>query len=488
MMLFMGIDVGSSGCKVSVVDETGILKCSSHQPYSFSYNGDFSEIDPNIVFNAVLDSIRDITSRYDLSELATLSVTSFGEMFVLVDENRNVLCNSISYSDPRGTEQIEEMMSINDKVYSITGTTVNPMYSLPKLLWIKENNPAIYKKAYKMCMFADFILVKLGADFHIDYSLAARTLMFDIKKRCWSIKILNYSKIDKALLPPLVPSGEVVGEIDTRISELTGLPKSVKLLAGGHDQSCAALGAGIIRDGIALDGMGSNECIVPCFDRPMLNDTMKISNLACIPYMLPDKYVTYAFNKTAGTVFDWYKKIIGADSYNSMLQQMSDKPTGMFFMPHFAGAATPYMDDNSTGAIVGLNLTTSRGDLTKSIIEGLNYEIKVNLKCLEKAGFTLNEMYVAGGMSNSDEILKIKADILGMPIKRLEISQTGTLAMAIFGSVAMGIYEDIPTAVKNLVRSGSVFIPNENNHNAYCELFDKYEKMYNAVKTIYGRK
>lgn len=107
-----------------------------------------------------------------------------------------------------------------------------------------------------------------------------------------------------------MPSGEVVGEIDAHVSKMTGLPKSVKLLAGGHDQSCAALGAGIIRDGIALDGMGSNECIVPCFDRPMLNETMKNSNLACIPYMLPNKYVTYAFNKTAGTVFDWYKRII----------------------------------------------------------------------------------------------------------------------------------------------------------------------------------
>lgn len=485
MMLFMGIDVGSSGCKVSVVDNCGTLKYSAYRPYSFSYNNEFSEIDPNIIFNAVVESINDITQKHNLAELATVSVTSFGEMFVLLDEDRNVLCSSLSYSDPRGTKQCKDMAEQNDKIYSITGTTLNPMYSLPKLLWIRENYPAIYKKAYKLCMFADFILVKLGADFHTDYSLAARTQMLDIKNKCWSKEILGFANINKNLLPTLVPSGTCVGEIDSRASKLTGLPKSVKLLAGGHDQSCAALGAGIIRNGIALDGMGSNECVVPCFDRPMLNDTMRSSNLACIPYMLENKYVTYAFNKTAGTTFDWYRKIIGIKDYDQLLNNIGDKPTGIFFMPHFAGAATPYMDDNSVGAIVGLNLTTSREDLTRSVIEGLNYEIKVNLKCLEKAGFTLNEMYVAGGMSNSDKILSLKADMLGIPIKRLEIPQTGTLAMAIFGSVAMGVYSDIPTAVKNLVRCNSVFMPNQKKHDEYCELFYKYEKMYNAVKSIY---
>ena len=485
-MLYMGIDVGSSGCKVSVVDDTGKLKCSAQRQYSFIYNGEFSEIDPNIVFTAVVDAICDITNRFKLSELATLSVTSFGEMFVLLDEERNVLCNSISYGDKRGTEEAYKMMPMDEKFYFITGTTVNAMYSLPKLLWIRKNRQEIYKKAYKMCMFADFILVKLGAEFHIDYSLAARTLMFDIKNKCWSKEILEYAQIDENLLPKVVPSGTLVGEIDKKISALTGLPQNVKLLAGGHDQSCAALGAGIIHNGIALDGMGSNECIVPCLDKLLLNDSMKISNFACVPYMLPNKYVTYAFNKTAGTAFEWYKNIIGLSSYDEMLKNLSNKPTGLFFLPHLLGAATPYMDDNSKGAIVGLNLTTSKEDITKCIIEGLNYEMKVNLKHLEKAGFSLKEIYVAGGMSKSDAILQIKADILGIPVKRLEISQTGTMAMAILGSVAMGVYEDITTAVKNLVHYSSEFTPNKSNYDEYCALFDCYEKMYDAVKTIYG--
>lgn len=485
-MLYMGIDVGSSGCKVSVVDNAGEVKCSAYRQYAFLYDGEFSEIDPNVVFTAVIDAISDITKKTVLSELATLSVTSFGEMFVLFDKEKNVLCNSISYNDRRGIQEAEGLSQIGDKIYNVTGTTANAMYSLPKLLWIRKNRPDIYEKAYKLCMFADFILVKLGADFHTDYSLAARTLAFDIKNRCWSKDILGYAQVDESLFSRPVPSGTVVGETDKKVADLTGLPQGIKLLAGGHDQSCAALGAGIIRGGIALDGMGSNECIVPCFDKLMLNETMKSSNFACVPYMLPDKYVTYAFNKTAGTVFEWHKNIMSIASFDAMLKGLKNGPTGLFFLPHFSGAATPYMDDNSKGAIVGLNLTTSREDITKSIIEGLNYEIMVNIKCLEKAGFCLSELFVAGGMSKSNTILQIKADITGIPVKRLKVEQTGTMAMAILGSVAMGAYKDVGSAVKNLVKYDAVFIPDIEKHKRYCELFGQYEKMYYAVKTVYG--
>ena len=489
-MLYMGIDVGSSGCKVSVVDIKGKLICFADRKYSFVYENETSELDPNLVLENTMSAIKEIAAKTDLSGLATLSVTSFGEMFVLLDENRNVLTNSISYNDQRGKEEAKMLLREfgNDKIYSITGTTINAMYSLPKLMWIKKHQPEIYKKANKVCLFADFILIKLGAEFHMDYSLAARTLMFDVKNRCWSKSILEYAEIESEKLSKPVPSGTVVGEIDRRIASDLGLPQNMLLLAGGHDQNCAALGAGIIKAGLALDGMGSNECIVPCFESAMINDTMKRSNLACVPFIIPDMYVTYAFNRTCGTVLDWYRRLLGNVSYDELLGEMEDAPSKKLFLPHFAGAATPYMDDDATGALAGLDLTTTRGQITKGIIEGFNYEIMTNLKCLKESGFEVRELYASGGMSQNDRVLQIKADVLGLPIHRLEHTQTGTMAMAILGSVATNVYADIPEAVRGLVRSSRTFEPDKMRHESYLELFEQYKKMYAAIKKIQGRK
>ena len=485
----MGIDVGSSGCKVSVVNTTGDLICFADRRYSFVHENGTSELNPDLVFEKTKSAIKEIAKKTDLSQLVTLSVTSFGEMFVLLDENRKVLSNSISYDDHRGREESDALSEAlgEDVIYSITGTTPNAMYSLPKLMWIKKHRPEIYAKASKICLFADFILVKLGAEYHMDYSLAARTMMFDVKNRCWSKSILEYAGIEEEKLSKPVPSGTIVGQISKSIAYELGLPEGLRLLAGGHDQSCAALGAGVIKEGIALDGLGSNECIVPCFEDLLINDTMKRSNLACVPFIIPNMYVTYAFNRTCGTVLDWYRNLLGNISYDEMLGEMDDTPTKQLFLPHFAGAATPYMDDNATGAWIGLDLTLTRKQVTKSIIEGFNYEIMTNLQCLKTAGFEVRELYASGGMSQNDKVLQIKADVLGVPIHRLENSQTGTMAMAILGSVAMNVYKDIPTAVAGLVRSAGTFEPDKIRHQEYQEIFEKYKKIYAAVKTVQGR-
>ena len=482
-MLFMGIDVGSSGCKASVIDEEGKLICFSTREYSFTYENGNSELDADVVWESVFSAICELGNSADLSELKTISVTSFGEMFVLLDENYNVLRTSISYEDLRGSEELEEIEEL-DKIYSITGAVPDAMYALLKLLWIKKNQPEIFEKAKYMCMFADFILLRLGAVHHTDYSLAARTLMFDVKNKCWADEIFNMLQLDKSICGRLVPSGTDVGKISDAVAKAAKLSPKVKLLSGGHDQPCAALGAGIIKPGIALDGMGSNECIVPAFSSPMINETMKASNLVCVPHIVPQLYVTYAFNRTAGSLFKWYNNLTGNEGYETLTEIMPEKPTDLLVLPHFAGAATPYMDNESVGAVLGLKTSTTKGELAKGIIEGMNYEMLINLKCLEKAGFKVEMLYASGGLSKSDKILQIKADILGIPVTRLKNSETGTVGTAILGGIAMGIYKDFDSAIATVVRTDKVFVPDMEKHKLYMNQFKKYEKLYLAVKGV----
>lgn len=486
-MLFMGIDVGSSSCKISVVGERGELVCSASRDYEFVAQNGLSELNPDTVAEKVQEAIAEISLRNDLSELATLSVTSFGEMFVLMDKDRRVLCNSLSYADPRGQEEAAFLAdALGDEIYSVTGATPNAMYSLPKLMWIKKHWPEVYERADMLCLFADFILVKLGAEPHIDYSLAARTLMFDVKSRDWSSKIIKTADIRPELLARPVPAGSPVGCINPVIAEKLRLPKNLMLLAGAHDQTAAALGAGIIRTGMALDGMGSNECIVPAFNRLLVNEEMKRSNLCCIPYLLPGLYVTYAFNRTAGTTLRWYRQLFGGLSYEEIYREVNGEPTGILFLPHFAGAATPYMDDNALGAVVGLSQATTRAELTRSLAEGLSFEALVNTECLRCAGFEIKELFASGGMSKHDEMLQLKADIMGLPVNRLKNPETGTNAMAILGGAAMGVFSSVEEAVGSLVGVEKTFEPNPERHLRYAEIFEKYKRMYSAVKSIQG--
>ncbi|MBR5152871.1 MAG: hypothetical protein IKW60_05015 [Clostridia bacterium] len=482
-MLFMGIDVGSSGCKTSVMDETGRVICFASREYAFTYQDGRCELDANVVWEKVSETLRELGTNHDLKELKTVSVTSFGEMFVLLNEKKQVLAPSISYEDTRGEE---ELASLNepDRLYRITGANPDVMFALPKLMWIKKHKPEVYANARYLCMFADYILFRMGAEHHTDYSLAARTLMLDVTTKTWSKEILSMAEIHDALLGKLVASGTKVGEMDAAIAEQAGLPKGILLLAGGHDQPCAALGAGIVASGDALDGMGSNECIVPAFGDLMIHQTMQQSNLVCVPHIIPDLYVTYAFNRTAGSLLRWYHQIIGETDYQKVLNEMPEEPTELLVLPHFAGAATPYMDNTAVGGIVGLKLSTTRGMLTRGIIEGLNYEMLVNLHCLKDAGFSVQRLYVSGGMAKSGRILQIKADVLGIPVMRLSNTETGTVGTAILGSVAMGLYPDCRTAAAALVKAESMFLPNQENHNYYQKQFKKYQKMYQEQKEL----
>lgn len=479
--MFMGIDVGSSGCKASVIGADGRTLAFAKREYSFMYENGRCELDAEGVWNSVLACLGELGEKTDLSLLKTISVTSFGEMFVLLDENKTVLRRAISYEDGRGKE---ELAAIEAEAYAITGAPPDAMFALPKLMWIKKHEPEIFGRAAYFCMFADFILFMLGGRHHTDYSLAARSLMLDVKNKCWSEELLSLAGIDKALLGELVPSGTCVGRIDGAMAKKTGLPEGVLLLAGGHDQPCAALGAGIIKSGIALDGMGSNECIVPAFSSPMINDVMRNANLVCVPHIVPSTYVTYAFNRTAGSLFRWYAALLGGEGYDALLDAMPDAPTDLFVLPHFAGAATPYMDDAAVGAVVGLKLSTTKEELTRAIIEGLSFEMQVNITCLKKAGFEIEKLYASGGMSKNDRVLQIKADVLGIPVVRLANPETGTVGTAILGALATGAYKTFDEAASALVKTEKTFVPDMKKHKLYKEKFTKYEKMYDSVKEM----
>lgn len=497
-MGLLGLDIGTTGCKATIFDYQGNVRATAYREYALENpRPGWEELNPDKVWQSVKEVIKESVSGYRGTEIKAISVSSFGEAAVPVDRKGNILHNSIMYVDKRGEEEVGYLREKlgEEKVLQITGAAIHPMYSIGKLMWLKEHHYDVYQKTWKFLLYAEFILYKLGADPCINYTLAARTLAFDVTKLEWSDEILDCAGIDKDKLPEPVQSGTVVGEVSKTIAEELGLPQGVLLVAGGHDQPCAALGAGIIRSHLAVDGMGTTECITPAFDRPIISDKMAESNFVCVPHVKEDMYVTYAFTFTGGSILKWYRNNFGfeerqeaekkgLDVYDLLIGKAAKEPTDIFILPYFAGTGTPYMDTGATGMILGLTQETTKGEVIRAILEGITYEMVFNLECLERAGIEIEELRAVGGGAKSEFWLQLKADMMGKKVVSLNVSEAGTLAVAMLAGTASGVYKSLEDAVDKLVKVKKEFYPDEKLHQIYMEKYQTYKKIYPALKEI----
>jgi len=322
-------------------------------------------------------------------------------------------------------------------------------------------------------------------------------MAFDVVNKKWSSEILSAAGIGEEKFGEPVQSGTIVGEILPGVASELGLSKGVILVSGGHDQVCAALGAGVISNSIAVDGLGTTECITPVFDRPVISDRMAQSSFACVPHVKKDMYVTYAFTFTSGSILKWYRDNFGfkykeeaartgMNIYDILIENASEKPSDIFILPHFAGAATPYMDTKAKGAIVGLDINTTNKDIIKGILEGITYEMMVNLEKLDDAGIKVDELRTVGGLAKSEQFLQLKADMMGKKVVSLNVSEAGTLGVAMLAGTASGVYKSMEDAIDKLVIKKKEFYPDDKLHQIYREKFETYKKIYPSIKNIYS--
>jgi len=497
-MGLLGLDIGTTGCKATIFDYDGNVKVSAYREYTLlSPRPGQTELDPEKVWRSVKEVIRRSAAGYKGEKIKAVSISSFGEAAIPLDKGGNILGNSIMYTDRRGEEEVRDLEQKlgGEKVLSITGASVHPMYTLGKLMWLKKHHPDIYRNAWKFMLYAGFILHRLGAEPHIDYSLAGRTMAFDIVKKQWSEQILDCAGIEKDKLPLPVQSGTIVGEVTSDVAEDLGLPAGILLVSGGHDQPCAALGAGVIRENIAVDGMGTVECITPALNRPVISKQMAEANLVCVPHLKKDMYVTYAFNFTGGSLLKWFRDNFayeerllaaekGVDVYDLLIDKAVDYPTDVYILPYFAGAGTPYMDTEAKGAVIGLKLDTSREEIIKAVLEGITYEMMLNLECLDRAGVRLDELRAVGGGAKSGYWLQLKADMMGKRIVSLNVSEAGTLGVAMLAGTASGVYSSLDDAVERLVKVKQVYYPDEEKHRIYQGKYLVYKNIYPHIKSI----
>lgn len=502
-MKIAGLDIGTTGCKLTVFSEVGKDIDRAYRDYPVTRGGSEHEVDAVSIMDGVLSVLKLMGEKYP--DIGGIGVTSFGETFVFADGEGNPLHRAMLYTDPRGREECLKLTGKMEgrKIAAITGLRPHEMYSLPKMMWIKKNRPEVYRQARHAFLMEDYVVFHLTGKAQIDYSLATRTMAFDIASLSWSRELFELAGIDVSLMSEAVPIGTSAGTILPDIARQTGLSAKTQIVSISHDQVAAAVGAGVFDAETAVEGAGTVECITPVYEGLPPSDVMYDGYFSVVPYVMPGKYVCYAFSYTGGALIQWCVDTLakrekalaaaaGISTHEYLEQEYvrehgendADKPTGLLVLPHFAGAATPYMDTGSKGAVIGLTAAHTVSDIYRACMEGVAYEMLINLEWLKGSGIHFQMLHATGGGARSAVWTQMKADILNVPFTTLKTANTGTVGSAMLTGIAVGCFQDLEDAVTHMVEKTEVYLPDAGRHEKYMEVYSRYRKVYDVVRGL----
>ena len=499
-MSYLGLDIGTTGCKAAIFDAEGRLLAFAYREYPLlSPEPGWAEIDSARVCRDCCDVIRESATAASGDPVRAMAISCQGEAFTPVAADGACLGNGMVSSDARA---VDIVTSFSDefgarRLYDLTGNTPHPMFTLFKILWLRQQQPDVFARASRFLCFEDLFHTQLGLDPVISWPLAGRTMFFNVRTHQWEDEILRAIDLDPVRLARPAPSGSVVGTIPHTISDALGLPNDVLVVAGGHDQPCGALGAGAVEPGVAMYASGTVECICPAFDRPRFDERLFHANLCTYDFTAPEMYTTILFSLTGGNLLRWFRDQwgqaevaeaarLGIDPYELLVRSMAADPTDLMVLPYFTPSGTPHFDARTPGAILGLRLSTTRGQILRALIEGVAMEMRLNLEILAESGLVVEQLRAIGGGAKSPALVQLKADVLNRPITTLEVTEAGCLGVALLACAAHTGAS--PHEVVNAwVKPGPAVEPDSRRAARYNDRFAAYRKLYPAIRDAWNR-
>ncbi len=497
-MSLIGLDVGTTGCKAIAFAADGRILAHAYREYPLHFpRPGWIELDSAEVLTKVDQVLREVAGKTAADPPRGLAVSAQGEAVTPVDGGGEPLHPAIVTFDGRTSGYREWWLQhlSAERILQITGMPLHGMFSINKILWLKSNRPEIFSRAAKFLCFEDLVLRHLGLPPRISPSLAARTMAYDVERGTWSAEILKIAGVAPETLAEVQAAGSAVGEIPAAAAQRLGLPHGVIAAVGGHDQACGALGAGIVKPGVAMYATGTVECITSALATRPADPSMAANNLCAYPHAYPGLFLSIVFNFTGGSLLRWFRdtfaaaeheqaKRLGREIYEELLRSMPEGPTSLLVLPHFTMSGTPAFDSHSRGTILGLQLSTHRGEVVKALLEGITYEMRLNLELVEKLGTPVRELRAIGGGARNAAWNQIKADILGRKVVCPAVTEAACLGAAMLAGTASGVYPTLEAAVAKTVKMGEAFFPRPEAVGLYNDRFALYEKLYPAVKEI----
>lgn len=496
-MSLLGIDLGTTGIKCAAYNEDGKMLHKTYREYQlYMPEEGIAELNPDIVWDNLVFNIKELNSSEAVKKdpVEALSISVSGDEGFPVDRTGKPIYNAIMAMDKRGDKENDWINNIigKEKLYSITGQPPSNLYPLNKIIWFKQNKPEVFNITDKFLCWEEYIFLKLGVEPVTDYSVACRTLAFDIIKKEYSNFILDKIDVNTGIFSKAVLSGTEIGTVRKDISDEIGFREKVKIVTGGFDQVCAALGSGIIKNGMASIGSGTMEIMQICFDRPELNADMMHYGYPFCNHALDNLYITLSINYCGGVIFRWYRDNFayneieisnktGKNLYDVIMDSALKSKFPIQFLPYFEGAQTPRNNPFATGAMLGLTLRTACEDIIRGMLEGITFDLKLNLEKMEETGIKINSLRATGGGARSDTWLQIKADITGKLIQKINIEESGCMAVAVLAGYGIGKFNSVEKVLNEWVKIGKEFEPGKEEFKRYQAKYEQWLRICNSL-------
>ena len=527
MDLLLGIDLGSTSIKTILYDEEGHVAARASRPMQrFHPNPEHPEWtvwDPDELWSQTAAACRDVVSQIaDPAAIKGIATTGMGMDGLPMGEHGERLYPLISWHDPRTSPQFDWWLEnvTAAKTFSIGGNPVWAINSALRMLWMKENEPDIFRNASKWLLIEDYVNYCLSGVFATDESMASCTMLFDQKQRTWSEEMCRLSGIPMSLLPPVYPSATRMGEVTSVAAARTGLRAGTPVFLGGHDHICSSLPVGAFRPGSVLCITGTWEMIDMVASAPPLDPSLGASGLTTQAHVIPGCSMLWGGNP-AGEVLEWYRRemMIGSSGESDVRiadvssacdrdgrvpgrtavavpwddiirEAASAKPGcgGLLFLPHLSGSSCPMVDPRSLGSWVGLSSRTTRPEAIRSLFEGLGYQLLDVIATMEEgSGRKTSEVIAVGGAIRNKFWMQNKADMLGIRVRVPDVEEATVLGAAILAGIGAGLFADAEDAFARIQRDSVSYDPDENLTRFYQEMFPTYRELYTSVRSVNHR-
>jgi xylulokinase len=489
----LGIDIGTGGTRAVLIDETGAVRATEtaeHPPFS-TPNAGWAEQDPDDWWNAAVIAIQKIISEFPAESIVAIGLTGQMHGSVLLDKNNKPLRPALLWCDQRTEKQCDEITKTigAERLIELVSNPAITGFTLPKLLWVRENEPAIWELVASILLPKDYVRLKLSGDKAIDVTDASGTLLFDVANRKWSQEMIEAFHIDPQILPKVFESIEITGTVSKTAATQTGLSEGTPIVAGAGDNAAGAIGMGVTKPGTVSCTIGTSGVVFGVTETPRLDAKGRVHTMC---HAIPGRWHNTGVTLAAGLSLKWFRQNFGGGkTYDELTREAASiaaGSSGAIWLPYLMGERSPHLDPNARAAFVGLTARHSSAHLTRAVLEGVAFSLRDSLEIFKENGASVESIRLGGGGARSQLWCQVQADVYGQDVVTLQADEGAAFGAALLAGVGVGFWKTVDEACEATVRVAESFTPIPENAEVYDRHFEKYRRLYPLLRSIQNAK
>jgi len=502
MAYLIGIDVGTTGTKTLLIRDTGEVVASATDEYPmYTPRPLWAEQDPEDWWRATILSTRQVLreSGIDPAEISGIGLTGQMHGMVMLDAEGNVLRPCIMWNDQRTAAQCDWIMNTvgRQRFLDLTLNLALPGFTAPKIIWTRENEPAVYARCAKVLLPKDYIRYRLTGTYATEVSDASGTVLLDVQHRRWSDELLAELGIPRDWMPECVESTAITGKVTEQAAELTGLKAGTPVVGGAGDQAASAVGTGVVEPGLVSVTIGTSGVVFAYTDTPSRDVEGRLHTFC---HAVPNKWHVMGVTLSAGGSFRWFRDTLGVvekhiaalthvDPYVILTSEAEQAPAGsegLLFLPYLTGERTPYADPDARGAFVGLTLRHDKRHMVRAVLEGVSYSLRDCIELFRDMAIPIQQVRAVGGGARSEVWRQIMADVFGTELVTINVTDSTAYGAALLAGVGAGVYTSVPEACAASIHITDRIEPIAANEATYNEYYPIYQTLYHALEPAFS--